>query len=113
MSVLSNPRFLWIVIAISIASCLSLAYLWIDRSISLSYMSASNRTTEEARDQAFKLLAREWSKKTPDEVFAKLALIKEQSRESELVLKRELPDNTILFGNLRFKFINNQLIEVL
>lgn len=113
MSLLSNPRFLWIVIAISIASCLSLAYLWIDRSISLSYMSASNRTTEEARDQALKLLAREWSKKSPDEVFAKLTIVKEQSKDSELVLKREQADNTILFGNLRFKFVNNQLTEIL
>ena len=112
MQPLSSPKLLWTLIAVLALICVVLAYLWIDRSISLTYMSASMQTTSEAASQATKLVVHEWKGQTEDAVFANLQLLKEQSKDLDTVLKREPAEGAIRFGHLQFIFKNNQLVEI-
>lgn len=109
---LTNPRLLWAVILVLLTVCLGLACFCMDRSISLSYMSASSRASEEARDQAIRLLASEWKNITHEEVFTKLTAIKSQPGNQDLVLKEERAESQIWFGHLLFRFMNNRLAEI-
>lgn len=110
--VFSGAKLAWALVATLFAACLALGYLWIDRSITLSYVEASIRNTGEARDQATMLLAHEWKELRTDDVYARLQKIKEQTKDAETLLKRESTEGVIYFGNLRFKFENDRLAEV-
>ncbi len=109
---LSRPKLAWTLVAVLFATCLALGYLWIDRSITLSYVHAGIRSTGEARDEATMLLAHEWKDMRADDVFVKLRKIKEQTKDVDTLLKREPTEGVIYFGQLRFNFENDRLVEV-
>lgn len=111
-AMLTNPRLLWTLIFALVLGSLTMAYLWIDRSLSLSYANASIQATAEAHTQAILLIAHEWKGQTAGEVFAKLQQIKEQTKDADTLLKREALEGVIWFGHLRFKFNNDRLSEI-
>lgn len=106
-----NVAFLWSTIVALLVACGALGYLWIDRTISLSYLIESARATEQARDQAIALLANEWRGQGQDAVLKRLTEAKKISKE-DVLLKRETDENIIWFGQLRFEFTGNRLSEI-
>lgn len=100
----------WALVALLLATAVGLAYLWVDRSITASYLHASVKSTAEAKEQAVRILAHEWNGQTADQVFLKLQLIRGQS--TDVVLKSDPSDGSIQFGYLVFKFQNNKLVGV-
>ena len=96
----------------SLLACGIFAYLWIDRAVTLSYAEAGARSTEQARDLAFALLAREWSGLSEEEVLKRLNAEAARRPQDKILVKHEPLDHTIWFGGTRFEFQSGRLAKI-
>lgn len=96
----------------SLLACGIFAYLWIDRSVTLTYVEAGNRSTEQARDLAFALLAQEWSGLSEDEVLKRLNAEAARRPQDKILVKHEPIDHVIWFDSTRFEFQAGRLVKI-
>lgn len=89
--------------------CIALAYLWIDRSITLSYLEASHETTADALSRVSLLLEGEWNGLSEADLLRKLREANRRS-EGEALIKRE--ENVIWFDTIRFEFESGRLRKI-
>lgn len=99
-------------LALLTVSCVLLAYLWIDRSISLAYLQASHEATAESRAQLAKIIDQEWRDLSEDDVLQRLQSNASKNPELSALVKRESTENLIWFGRTRFEFKDGRLIKV-
>ena len=99
------------VLLLSLCGCVVLAYLWIDRSITLSYANASVRTSESAVKNLGLLIEGEWRGLAKNQVFAKLKIVAQHHPQKDLIVKED-PDGSIWFEEINFVFENDRLVQV-
>jgi len=110
-----NPRLvavLALALAASIVGCGVLAYLWIDRSISLGYAVSGARSSEQARDLLSTLLEREWQGLAEDEVLTRLTAEAARRPQDQILVKAEPSEHLIWFNNTRFEFQSGKLAKI-
>jgi ABC-type multidrug transport system fused ATPase/permease subunit len=90
--------------------CVVFAYLWIDRSISLSYMQQSYETERSSVESLQKLIASEWKGMPEAQVQKKLEQVAAQMPERAVVVKKE--DESIWFDQVTFNIKQGKLDSV-
>jgi hypothetical protein len=96
----------------SLLACGTFAYLWIDRSIRLTYAELSSHSTGQARDLAFLLLAEEWASLSEDQVLRRLEAETARRPQDKIFVKHEPLEHFIWFGNTRFEFQADRLAKI-
>lgn len=88
---------------ISLCSCAVFAYLWIDRSITLSYANASLRTSDDINTILVMLIQSEWRNLTRKEILEKLEAIRKSHSKEDIFIKEER-DGSVWFDGISFHF---------
>ena len=101
---------LTISLATTVMGCLVLAYLWIDRSISLTYMQQSYEAEHSAVESLQKLIASEWKGMPVAQLQMKLEQAAAQMPERAVVVKKE--DESIWFDQVAFNIKQGKLDSV-
>lgn len=96
----------------SLIGCAVFAYLWIDRSLSLTYMDASQRTTEQGYAQLAELVRQEWVGLPESEVLKRLQAAAAKHPQGNIVVKHDPSESVIWFGSTRFEFESGKLQSV-
>ena len=99
-----------IVLTISLLACAVLAYLWLDRSISLSYMKQSYETERSSVESLQKLLALEWKDLPEGQLREKLESAVAKMPDRGVVVKKE--ESVIWFDQVAFNIKNGKLDSV-
>lgn len=97
---------------VSVVACVIFAYLLIDRSISLSYLEASQRSTQHGYTQLAALVEHEWFGLAESEVLRRLQAEAARHPHRMIVVKRDSSANVIWFDDVRFEFESGGLIRV-
>lgn len=97
-------------LVIAVIGCLVLAYLWIDMSISLTYMKQSYETERSAVENLQKLVASEWKGMPEAQVQKKLEQTAAQMPERSVVVKKE--EESIWFDQVAFNIKQGKLDSV-
>lgn len=105
-----TTMLLTISLVTAVAGCLVLAYLWIDRSISLSYMQQSYETERSSVEILQKLVASEWKDMPESQVQKKLEQVAAQMPRRNVVVKKE--DESIWFDQVAFNIKQGKLDSV-
>lgn len=95
---------------VSLTGCAVLAYLLIDRSITLSYVTQSVDTCNTSMRHMKILLESEWSGMSEDKIFQKLKLVAARHPADQIVIKKE--EGVIWFDEIRFNFESNRLKKI-
>lgn len=96
---------------ISLLGCAALAYLWIDRSITLSYVNQSLDASIDAGRHLNFLLMDEWIGMPENKILQKLTLNASHHPEEKILIKKD-GDNVIWYGQIRFEFEVGQLKKI-
>lgn len=94
----------------SLIGCAVLAYLWIDRSITLSYTNQSMETSRASIRRFEYLLTSEWGGMPESVVLQKLQAEVARFPEEKIVLKKE--GDIIWFDQIRFNFEQGRLKKI-
>lgn len=94
----------------AVMGCLVLAYLWIDRSISLTYMQQSYETEHSSVESLQKLIASEWKGMPAAQLQMKLEQAAAQMPKRAVVVKKE--DESIWFDQVAFNIKQGKLDSV-
>lgn len=97
-------------LTLAILGCAELAYLWIDRSITLSYVSQSAETSESSARHLEYLLEDEWRGMPEAQVLQKLQNAATRMPKAEVFIKKE--EGAIWFGQVRFNIVHGKLNSV-
>lgn len=95
---------------ISSIGCVVLAYLWIDRSVTLAYVNQSIETNNNTMKRLEILLENEWVGMSEDKVLKKLKHVSEQYPAYKIIINKD--DGVIWFDEVRFKFESGQLKSI-
>ena len=96
---------------LSFIGCISFAYLWIDRSISLAYSDMSYEKTL-GLERSLWLLENEWKGLSEEELLEKLKLVAAMHPEAKVILFRDKDFNVIVFDTIKFAFDAGKLSQV-
>lgn len=99
-----------LIFTITLLSNTVFAYLWIDRSISLSYMEASFITSNNENQHLLIILNDELKDKSTQEIIKKLETIITKYPNRNLFMKNE--DDHVWFGDIKFEFKEGRLKEI-
>ena len=99
-----------IALTISLLACAVLAYLWLDRSISLSYMRQSYETERTSVESLQKLIALEWKDLPEGPLQKKLQSAAAKMPDRSVVVKKE--GSAIWFDQVAFNIKNGKLDSV-
>lgn len=94
----------------AILACTVLAYLWIDRSISLSYATQEIATANSSVRNLGNLLANEWRGMPESEVLQRLQKVVARMPDAGIVIKKE--EDAIWFDEVRFNFKDGRLATI-
>lgn len=100
----------WLIFTITLLSSIIFAYLWIDRSISLSYMEASFITSNNENQSLLIILNDELRGKSTQDIIKKLETIIIKHPNKNLFIKNE--DDHVWFGDIKFEFKEGRLKEI-
>ena len=103
-------RLLTVALVTAMTGCLVLAYLWIDRSISLTYMQQSYETERSSVESLQKLIAFEWKGMTEAQLQKKLEQAVMQMPGRAIVVKKE--DESIWFDQVAFNIKQGKLDSI-
>lgn len=104
-----KTRLTYAALGVSLLGCLVFAYLWIDRSISLTYAIQSADAGGAATRSLQRLLESSWSGMPESEVLAMLQTAADRF-PSEIIVKEQ--DGVIWFDDTRFGFEDGKLKSV-
>lgn len=102
--------FLSLSLSASLICCAVLAYFWIDRSISLSYLRQSYETERSSVEDLQKLIASEWKGLPEGQVQRKLEQAAAKMPERRIVVKKE--GSIIWFDQVPFNIEQGRLESV-
>lgn len=105
-----KTTILAVALALSLCACTLFAYLWIDRSITLTYVSAGNELDASVIRQLNTLLEVAWVGTPESEVFQKLQAASVRLGAEHSFIKKE--ENVIWFDQVPFKFEDGKLVSV-
>ena len=96
-----------IALAASLLGCAALAYLWIDRSITLSYVTQSADASDASVRELQYLLEDEWRGMPMEAILQKLKGAAARRPAEKIIVKRE--GDVIWFNDIRIDFEQGQL----
>lgn len=96
---------------LSFFECFALTYLWMDRSITLSYVKSSFMTNEILNKNFLILINSEWIGIDKKEIVLKLNEIKNQHSHANFTIKED-NDGFIWFEDIKFQFELGRLKDV-
>ncbi|MBB6580183.1 Imm58 family immunity protein [Ralstonia solanacearum] len=99
-----------VMLAFAVSTSILFAYLWIDRSISLSYARQGEDTAIETVGGLELILEREWLGLRESEVLLKLNAAAEKEVRRKIVVKKE--GDAIWFDEVRFNFDQGRLKSI-
>ncbi|MFO6296145.1 Imm58 family immunity protein [Rahnella selenatireducens] len=106
-----TTAILTILLFLSLISCVCFAYLWIDRSITLSYSEKCVNNSTQTTNALEILLEKEWFGESTKSVLEKVKTqLKSTQNENEIIKKDD--GNVIWVGNIKLSFSNDRLIKV-
>ncbi|WP_176456848.1 Imm58 family immunity protein [Bordetella genomosp. 5] len=105
-----KTKILAVALTLSLCACALFAYLWIDRSITLTYTSASFDLNAAVTRQLKVLLEVAWVGMPEDEVVQKLQAASERLPTKHSFIKKE--ENVIWFNQVPFTFDDGKLVSV-
>jgi len=94
----------------SLVACAVLAYLWIDRSISLSYLDQSYETANRSVNRLESLLEEDWHGMPEAQVLQRLQKAATRMPAPQPIVKKE--DAVIWFGDVRFNIDQGKLVGI-
>lgn len=94
----------------ALAGCTTFAYLWIDRSLTLSYVKQSVDASDASIQSLERLLGAAWSGMSESAVLDKLQAEAARHPNEGIVVKKE--DGVIWFDDIRFNFEQGRLKSV-
>lgn len=110
---LSRPvSFLSIGLIMAVLGCVIFAFLWIDRSISCTYLSASLDATIGNARLVNSLLESEWSGITEQELLEKLKAEVERRKHEFVVIDVDSEQDVVWFNEVRFEFESGKLKKI-
>lgn len=86
----------------SFVGCMVFAYLWIDRSITLTYLNQDVETSNNAMRHLELLLEGEWHGMSENNILQKLELAAARSPNKKILIKKD--GKIIWFDNIQFNF---------
>lgn len=96
---------------LSIISGVCFAYLWVDRSITLSYSEKCVNNSTQTTNTLETLLEKEWFGESKKSVLEKVETgLKPTEQENEIIKKDD--ENVIWIGNIKISFSNDKLIKI-
>lgn len=98
------------VLVLSLIACFVLTYLWIDRSISLVYMSQSYESERGSVKNLQRLLTFEWEGMQESALQKKLEDAAAKMSDQDVIVKKE--ESTIWFDQVAFNIRNGRLHSV-
>lgn len=94
---------------LSLIGCGVFAYLWIDRSITLAYLSQSaDSQADEIRDLKL-LLASEWQDMPREKIMLKLQF---QAARNKIIISEDHKNDAIWFDEVPFYFVSGKLKQI-
>ncbi|AQW32370.1 Imm58 family immunity protein [Ralstonia syzygii subsp. celebesensis] len=99
-----------VMLAFSVSTSVLFAYLWIDRSISLSYARQGEDTAIETVRGLELVIEHEWRGLPESEVLQKLNAVAAQGAGAKIVVKKE--GNVIWFDEVRFNLDEGRLKSI-
>lgn len=94
----------------ALAGCIAFAYLWIDRSVTLSYVKQSADASDASIHSLERLLGAAWRGMSESAVLEKLQAEAARHPNGGIVVKKE--DGVIWFDEIRFNFEQGRLTSV-
>lgn len=85
-------------------------YMWIDRSITLTYTELSYDEAVDSNEKLARIVLKEWKGKSASAVERKLKMIAEDINDNTTLIKWE--DGFLCFNNIQFVFEEGKLIGV-
>ncbi len=108
---MTKITYLWMaLLAAALLGCAVLAYLWVDRSISLSYARQSAETSDNSIRHLERLLEEEWRGMPEAKVLQKLQNAAARVPAEKVVIKNE--EGIIWFDEVRFNLVHGQLNSI-
>ena len=93
-----------VVVAVLLAATLTLlGYLWIDRSVSSTYLAASHDSLVATNQDLVALLASDWVGLSEERLIEKLELVASNLPSGQVVIKREPELSQVWFNEIRFR----------
>ncbi len=89
---------------ISFLGCIIFSYLWIDRSISLAYLSASHDSTVMAYNKISSLLENEWRGISEQELRILLEAEINRQRDLNIIIDTNSEEGAVWFDEIKFEF---------
>lgn len=106
-----TTAILSILLLLSLISCVCFAYLWVDRSITLSYSEKCVNNSTQKTNALEILLEKEWFGKSKKSVLEKVKTgLKTTEQENEIIQKDD--GNIIWVDNMKISFSNDKLIKI-
>lgn len=90
--------------------CFFFFYMWIDRSITLTYTELSYDEALASNEKLARIVLKEWKGKSASAVERKLKMIAEDINDNTALIKWE--DGFLCFNNIQFVFEEGKLIGV-
>ena len=110
---LSRATLIWTTaLAMSLLACGVLAYMWIDRSITLTYVDLSMQSTSRANELMRSLLQHEWAGLSDAEVLRRLNAEAARRPQENIFVKPEPDEHFIWFDSTQFVFQDGRLVEI-
>lgn len=94
----------------SLVACAVLAYLWIDRSISLSYLDQSYASANRSVNRLESLLEEDWHGLPESQVLQRLQKTAARMPAPQPIVKKE--DAVIWFDEVRFNIEQGKLVSI-
>lgn len=97
-------------LVVSLIACAVFIYLWIDRSISLSYLDQSYTATNRSMNRLERLLEADWRGLPEEQVLQRLQKATTSLPVPQPIVKKE--DGMIWFDEVRFNFTQGRLASI-
>jgi hypothetical protein len=104
--------FLSIALSFSLMGCCVLAYLWIDRSITLSYVNQSYETSNNIARNLTQLIESEWHGLSESVIRKKLENAAQRHSDEKILVKFDKNEGVIWFEDSSFNFNNGYLSKI-
>ncbi len=99
-----------VLLVMVLALCVFVTYLWIDRSVTLTYVNASLDSEVRSRGIITGIVENEWRGKSQSEIYRKLNMEVKKYPEKSIILKKT--EKGIDFDSIHFQFENGKLKKI-
>jgi putative signal peptide protein len=96
--------------ALLLILCFFFAYMWIDRSITLTYMELSFEEKVSSNERFARIILKEWKGKSTFDIEKRIQTIAKDISNNENLIKWE--DDSLWFNNIQFIFEKDKLIGI-